>query len=240
MATKLYDEFYWKRKELMRLRNIYKKRATRAKQAGLYDATYLSQITQGTLGYKTPTKNTKPGEDMDLFSIDSFLRRDENYQEQQIRILERKIGQLKDILDNPMSSLRGMKDYLKAQLKTNKLNMQSQEVIDKLSEFRKNPEGYFKKNKVQAIMDAIDAHPDLTDDEKNKLKTLIRKRLDRREKVDYDDWILEWDIDIDEILKDPKAVIDRLSEGIPDDVLESLLNEAKTVPTTNNPRELGF
>ena len=39
-----YKEFYEKRKELQRLRNIYNQRVKRAKAQGLYNATYLSKI----------------------------------------------------------------------------------------------------------------------------------------------------------------------------------------------------
>lgn len=238
--SKLYDEFYWKRKELMRLRSIYKKREARAKQAGLYDATYLSQITQGQLGYMLPTKKTKPGDDMDLFSLDSFLRRDERAQEQHIQQLDRKIQNLQEMLDNPLTSLRGLRNYLKYELKTNKIDMQSPKVLEKLKRYRENPEGTYKGAKVKAIMDAIDANPTLTEDEKKKLKALIHERLNRREKVDYSDWILEWDVDIKEILEDPKGVMDRLAEELPDDVVKRIIGEAQRAETTDNPRQLGF
>lgn len=236
----LYSDFYWKRKELMRLRNIYKKREERAKKSGLYNATYLSEITPGTLGYKTPTANTKPGEDMDLFSLDRFLGYDERLQKQHIIQLERKIGSLQDKLNNSMSSLRGMKKILKDELKVNKIDLKNARVRAKLENMQSNKEGWFKHAQVKDMFDKIDARTDLTDDEKKTLKTLIRARLSRRERVDYDDSILEWNVDIDELLKNPKKFLDRLSEGIPDDVLEELLIDAESYPTTDNPAELGF
>lgn len=235
-----YSEFYWKRKELVRLRNIYKKRVERAKKAGLYNATYLSQISPQQLGFMEETKNTKPGEDMDLFSLQKFLDSSDRDKEQRIVQLDRKINKLADILNNPMTSLRGMKEVLKRDLKISKVDINSAMVRTRLERYEENPEGTYKHAKVQAIMDAIDANAQLTPDEKKKLKILIRERLGRRERVDYDDWILEWDVDINELLRDPKAFLDRLADGISEETLAELLHDTESVQGTVNPSEVGF
>jgi len=235
MADKLYGEFYWKRKELQRLRKIYRSRAGRAKAAGLFESTYLSQIYPGTLGYR----ETNNGQE-DLLSLERFNASDQYHKEQLLIQAQRKVNYLKQVLDNPMSSLRGMKDIIKKDLKTNKLDMNSAAVRAKLSSFRERPEGAFKHAKVTQLMDVIDARTDLTDSEKTMLKTLIRTKLSRRERVDYDSSILEWDVDIEELLKNPRGLIDTLSEGIPDDVLEELVAEAGKLETTDNPSRLPF
>ena len=235
MADKLYDDFYWKRKELQRLRNIYRSRASRAKAAGLFESTYLSQIYPGTLGYR----ETNNGQE-DLLSLERFNASDQYHKEQLLIQAQRKVNYLKQVLGNPMSSLRGMKDVIKRDLKTNKLDMNSAAVRAKLSSFRERPEGAFKHAKVTQLMDAIDARTDLTDSEKATLKTLIRTRLSRREGVDYDSSFIEWDVDIEELLENPKGFIDTLSEDIPDDILEELVAEAGKLETTNNPSRLPF
>lgn len=235
MADKLYGEFYWKRKELQRLRNIYRGRASRAKASGLFESTYLSQIYPGTLGYR----ETNNGQE-DLLSLERFNASDQYHKEQLLIQAQRKVNYLKQVLDNPMSSLRGMKNIIKKDLKTNKLDMNSAAVRAKLSSFRERPEGAFKHAKVIQLMDVIDARTDLTDSEKTMLKTLIRTRLSRREKVDYDSSFIEWDVDIEELLKNPRGFIDTLSEGIPDDVLEELVAEAGNLETTDNPSRLPF
>ena len=235
MADKLYGEFYWKRKELQRLRNIYRGRASRAKAAGLFESTYLSQIYPGTLGYR----ETDNGQE-DLLSLQRFNASDQYHKEQLLIQAERKVNYLKQVLDNPMSSLKGMKDIIKKDLKTNKLDMNSAPVRAKLSSFRERPEGAFKHAKVTQLMETIDARTDLTDDEKSTLKALIRTKLSRRERVDYDSSILEWDVNIEELLKNPRGFIDTLSEGIPDDILEELVAEAGKLETTDNPSRLPF
>lgn len=237
MADKLYNDFYWKRKELQRLRSIYKKRAERAKAAGLFESTYLSQIDNITLGYEIKNDGSI---EKDNFSLETFNASDQYHQKQLLIQAERKVNYLKKVLDNPMSSLRGMKDILKKDLKTNKLDMNSAQVRAKLSSFRERPEGAFKHAKVVQLMEAIDARKDLTNDEKATLKTLIRTRLSRREKVDYDSSFIEWDVDIEEILQDPKKFINKLSEGIPDDILKELVAEASKLETTDNPSHLPF
>lgn len=235
MADKLYGDFYWKRKELQRLRNIYRSRASRAKASGLFESTYLSQISPGTLGYR----ETDNGQE-DLLSLQRFNASDQYHKEQLLIQAQRKVNYLKQVLGNPMSSLKGMKDIIKKDLKTNRLDMNSAPVRAKLSSFRERPEGAFKHAKVIQLMETIDARTDLTDSEKATLKTLIRTRLSRREKVDYDSSFIEWDVDIEELLENPKGFIDTLSEGIPDDVLEELVAEAGKLETTNNPSRLPF
>lgn len=238
MADKLYGEFRKKRKELQRLRSIYRKRADRAEAAKLIEFTYLSQIDNINLGYKVD-KNGKIEEDN--FSLAKFKASDQYHKEQLLNQAQAKVKYLKSVLDNPMSSLRGMKDLIKKDLKLDrlvKLDMNSATVRAKLDSFRKSPEGAFKHAKVTQLMEAIDARKDLKDDEKATLKTLIRTRLSKREKVDYDSSFLEWDVDIEEVLKDPKEYIEKLSEGIPDDILEELKVQASKLATTDNPSHL--
>lgn len=235
MADKLYGKFYWKRKELQRLRNIYRGRASRAKAAGLFESTYLSQIYPGTLGYR----ETNTGQE-DLLSLQRFNASDQYHKQQLLIQAERRVNYLKQVLDNPMSSLKGMKDIIKKDLKTNRLDMNSAAVRAKLSSFRERPEGAFKHAKVIQLMDVIDARSDLTEEEKSTLKALIRTRLNRRERVDYDSSFIEWDVNIEELLKNPRGFIDTLSEGIPDDILEELVAEAGKLETTDNPSRLPF
>ena len=238
MADKLYSEFRAKTKELQKLRSIYRKRAKRAEDAGLFEFTYLSQLDNINLGYKVDEKGKI---EEDNFSSRKFKASDQYHQKQLLIQAQDKVNYLKSVLDNPMSSLRGMKDLIKKDLKLDrmvKLDMNSSAVRAKLKTFRSNLEGSFKHGKLIQLMEAINARKDLTDDEKYTLKTLIRTRLSKREKVDYDSSILKWDVDIEEVLEDPKKYIDKLSEGIPDDILEELKVQASKLETTDNPSHL--
>ena len=236
MADKLYEEFRKNTKKLQRLRSIYKGRANRAKAAGLFESTYLSQIDNINLGYKVENDGVTIKEDN--FSAKKFKASDQYHKQQLLIQAQDKVKYLTNVLGNSMSSLKSMKDLIKKELKIDKLDMNSAAVRAKLSGFRESPEGAFKHANMIQLMETIDAHKKLTDDEKSTLKTLIRTRLSRREKVDYDSSFLEWDVDIEEILKDPKGFIDTLSAGIPDDILEELVAEAGKLETTNNPSRL--
>lgn len=238
MADKLYGEFRKKRKELQRLRSIYKKRADRATEAKLFEFTYLSQLDDINLGYRVD-KNGKIEEDN--FSLAKFKASDQYHQKQLLIQAENKLKYLKSVLDNPMSSLRGMKDLIKKDLKLDrlaKLDMNSAAVRAKLSSFRNSPEGAYKHAKVVQIMEAIDARKDLKNDEKTTLKNLIRIRLSKREKVEYDGSYLEWDVDIEELLEDPKEFMKKLSQGIPNNILEELKAQASKLETTDKPSHL--
>lgn len=234
MATKLYDEYYWKRKELQRLRGIYNNRARRAKAQGLYNATYLSQISDGGLGYKT----TEDGGRKELYTIERFEEGDLNVQKQLVQSITRRVAKLKEQLNNPMTSVRGVKNMIKKDLNVSKVDMNSKAVRTKLSNYQQNPEGSYKHARVEQIMDTIDARTDLTVEEKNLLKKLIRAKLSKKEKIDYDAWILEWDVDIDEILNNARDVIDRLSENVPEDIIARLVEEASYLETTDTPEKL--
>lgn len=236
MADKLYGEFRENTKKLQRLRSIYRKRASRAKAAGLFENTYLSQIDNINLGYKVEEDGVTIKEDN--FSAKKFKASDAYHKQQLLIQAQQKVKYLTNVLANPMSSLSGIKDIIKRDLKTAKLDMNSATVRAKLNSFRQSPEGHFKHAQLTQLMDAIDARKDLTDDEKATLKTLIRIRLSRREKVKYDSSFIEWDMDIEELLKDPKKFINKLSEGIPDDILKGLIAEAGTLETTDNPSHL--
>lgn len=234
MADKLYDKYYWKRKELQRLRSIYKKRAERAKARGLYNATYLSQISNGGLGYKT----TEDGGKKELYTIERFEEGNLNVRKQLVESITRRVAKLREQLNNPMTSIRGIKNMIKKDLNVSKVDMTSKRVQNKLKDYQQNPEGSYKHARVAQIMDTIDARTDLTVEEKELLKRLIRAKLSKKEKIKYDDWILEWDVDIDEILNNARDVIDRLSKGIPEDVLASLVEEASHLETTDTPEKL--
>ena len=234
MADKLYDEYYWKRKELQRLRGIYSNRVRRAKAQGLYNATYLSQISNGGLGYKT----TKDGGKEELYTIERFEEGDLNVQKQLVQSITRRVAKLQEQLNNPMTSIRGIKDMIKKDLNVSKVDMTDKRVHIKLSNYAQNPEGSYKHARLEHIMDTIDARTDLTVEDKDLLKRLIRTKLSRKEKIEYDGWILEWDVDIDEILNNARDVIDRLSKGIPEDVLARLVEEASYLETTNTPEKL--
>lgn len=243
MKDKLYTEFREQTKELQRLRSIYRKRAKRAKAAGLFKSTYLSQINNITLGYKVNTKD-KVTIEKDNFSAKEFKAMSEYDKKQMIIQAEKKVKYLKNALANPMSSLKGVKDFLKKELKTEKLDMNSAQVRAKLDNFQKNPEGAFKHANTTRLMDAIDARADLTDDEKTAMKNLIRTRLTKGEKVTYDSWFIQWEVDIGELLEDPKKFIDQLAkdieedklrELIPEQVVQRLLDEASRLETTDDP-----
>lgn len=230
----LYDEYYWKRKELQRLRGIYNKRVKRAKTQGLYDATYLSYISNGGLGYKT----TKDGRKEELYTIERFEEGNLNVQKQLVQSITRRVAKLKEQLTNPMTSIRGIKNMIKKDLNVSKVDMTSKRVQDKLKNYQQNPEGSYKHARLEHIMDTIDARTDLTVEDKDLLKKLIREKLSRKEKIEYDDWILEWDVDIDELLNNAKDLIKRLSTGIPKDVIERLVEEASYIKTTDTPEKL--
>ena len=234
MADKLYEEYYWKRKELQRLRGIYSNRVRRAKAQGLYNATYLSQISNGGLGYKT----TKDGGKEELYTIERFEEGDLNVQKQLVQSITRRVAKLQEQLNNPMTSIRGIKDMIKKDLNVSKVDMTSKRVRTKLSNYQQNPEGSYKHARLEYIMDTIDARTDLTVEDKDLLKRLIRAKLSKKEKIEYDGWILEWDVDIDEILNNARDVIDRLSEGIPEDVIARLVEEASHLETTDTPEKL--
>lgn len=234
MADKLYEEYYWKRKELQRLRGIYNKRVERAEAQRLYNATYLSQISNGGLGYKT----TEDGGKEELYTIERFKEGNLNVQKQLVESITRKVAKLQEQLNNPMTSIRGIKNMIKKDLNVSKVDMTSKRVLNKLKNYQQNPEGSYKHARVEHIMDTIDARTDLTVEEKDLLKRLIRARLSKQEKIEYDGWILEWDVDIDEILNNARDVIDRLSKGIPEDVLASLVEEASHLETTDTPEKL--
>lgn len=245
MADKLYDDFRAQTKEIQRLRAIYQKRAKRAKAAGLFESTYLSQIDNINLGYKVEDDGkTIKG---DLFSAKNF-KTSSDYDKKQLLIqAEKKVNYLTKTLANPMSSLKGVKDFLKKELKTEKLDMSSKMVSTKLTQIRQNLEGYYKHANVTRLMDAIDARTDLTDTEKDAMKNLIRTRLTRGEKVDYDSWFIEWEVDIEEILSDAQNFISRLAKGmkeaelreiIPEEVVQRLLDEASELETTDDPSYL--
>lgn len=232
--SKLYDEYYWKRKELQRLRGIYNNRAKRAKEQGLYNATYLPQISNGGLGYKT----TEDGGREEMYTIERFEEGDLNVQKQLVQSITRRVAKLQEQLNNPMTSVRGVKNMIKKDLKVSKVDMNSKIVRNKLNNYQQNPEGSYKHARVEQIMDVIDARSDLTVEEKSLLKKLIRAKLSKKEKIEYDAWILEWDVNIDEILNNAKDVIDRLSEDIPEDVIARLVEEASYLETTDTPDEL--
>lgn len=246
MKDKLYTEFREQTKELQRLRSIYRKRAKRAKAAGLFKSTYLSQINNITLGYKVNTKD-KVTIEKDNFSAKEFKAMSEYDKKQMIIQAEKKVDYLTKTLSNPMSSLKGVKDFLKKELKKNKLDMSSKLVRAKLDGFKQNPEKAFKHANMTRLMDAIDARTDLTDDEKSEMKNLLRARLDKEDKVDYDSWFLAWDVDISSILSDVQKFIsdlakgmkeDKLREIIPEEEVQRLLEEASKLETTNDPSYL--
>ena len=234
MTDKLYEEYYWKRKELQRLRGIYSKRVERAKAQGLYNVTYLSQISNGGLGYKTIENGGKK----ELYTIKRFEEGNLNVKKQLVQSITRKVAKLQEQLKNPMTSIRGIKNMIKKDLKVSKVDMTSKRVRTKLANYQQNPEGSYKHARLEHIMDTIDARTDLTIEEKDLLKSLIREKLSKKEKIEYDDWILQWDVDIDEILNNARDVIDRLSEGIPEDVLASLVEQASHLETTDTPEKL--
>lgn len=245
MKDNLYTEFREQTKEIQRLRSIYRKRAKRAKEAGLFESTYLSQIDNISLGYKVK-KDGKTIE-RDNFSAKAFKAMSEYDKKQMIIQAEKKVDYLTKTLANPMSSLSGVKDFLKKELKMKKLDMSSAMVSTKLTNIQQNLEGYYKHANMTRLMDAIDARTDLTDDEKSEMKNLIRARLNRKEKVDYDSWFLEWDVDIEEILSNAQKFIsdlakgmkeDKLRELIPESEVQRLLEEAGKLETTNDPSYL--
>ena len=221
MKDNLYTEFREQTKEIQRLRAIYRKRAERAKKAGLFENTYLPQIDNINLGYDVEDDGkTIKG---DHFSARDFKTMSDYEKQQMIIQAKRKVDYLTKTLANSMSSLQGMKNLLKKELKMKKLDMTSAQVQVKLDNFRKNPEGSYKHANVVRLMEAIDARTDLTDDEKTAIKNLIRTRLTRGEKVDYDSWFIEWEVDIEELLGDPKKFIDRLAKGMKEDQLKEVI-----------------
>ena len=225
MKDNLYTEFREQTKEIQRLRSIYRKRAERAKEAGLFESTYLSQIDDISLGYKVK-KDGKTIEG-DNFSAKAFKAMSEYDKKQMIIQAEKKVDYLTKTLANPMSSLKGVKDFLKKELKMNKLDMSSKTVSTKLTNIRQNLEGYYKHANMTRLMEAIDARTDLTDDEKDEMKKLIRARLDKDDKVNYDSWMLEWDVDIEEILSNAQKFISDLAKGIKEEKLREIIPESE-------------
>lgn len=245
MRDNLYAKFRKQTREIQRLRSIYKKRAERAKKAGLFESTYLPQIDNINLGYKV--ENDGKTIEKDNFSARAFKAMSDYDKQHMIIEAEKKVDYLTKTLANPMSSLKGIKDFLKKELKTEKLDMSSAQVRAKLDSFQKNPEGAFKHANVTRLMDSIDARTDLSDNEKNAMKNLIRTRLTRGEKVDYDSWFIQWEVDVEELLGDPKKFIDKLAkdmkeaelrEIIPEEVVQRLLEEASKLETTDDPSRL--
>lgn len=223
-----YKDFYDKHKELQRLRKIYKQRVDRAKTQGLYNTTYLSKINNYDRGLDK--------EGNDDFSLDAFLTANEERQEQMLRKITARTAALEDKLANKMSSVRGVKEMIKRDLElkhypTSK-DMSSTVVKAKLGEFSSDIDSAFKHAKVAEIMDEIDRLP-LTELEKETLKKYIRRRLNAKERSDYDDQIFELDFNIDEILEEPKYFLQELKQEIPEEEL-AILKEAASKLTLSN------
>lgn len=216
-----YKEFYEKRKELQRLRNIYNQRVKRAVAQGLYDATYLSKINNLALGIE--------GDGTDSFPLNKFLEANAERRELMLRKITIRTEALEAKLANRMSSVRGVKEIIKRDVlghypTTNDLS--SKIVSAKLSNLGSNLEGNFKHEKVADIMDKIDSLANLTEEEKETLKNYIRRRLNAKERADYDDAILEWDFDIDDILENPEYFAQQLNQEIPEEELTALKEAA--------------
>ena len=216
-----YKDFYEKRKELQRLRNIYNQRVKRAKAQGLYNATYLSKINNLAVGLE--------GDGTDSFPLDKFLEASAERREQMLRKITRRTEALESKLANRMSSVRGIKEIIKRDVlghypTTNELS--NNRVSTKLQSLEGNLEGNFKHEQVKDIMDRIDSLTNLTYEEKETLKKYIRRRLDAKERVDYDDAILEWDFDVDDILENPEYFLQQLNQEVPEEELRALKEAA--------------
>ena len=228
--SKLYDEFYWKRKELQRLRGIYNKRVKRAKAQGLYNATYLPSIKPAHLGLGDK------GED--LFNFDDFNKASTYEQKEYVKKITKRINALESKLKNKTSSVRGLKEIIKRDLGLKNYpttqDMSSKAISNILKKHQSNPEGSFKQAQVAEIMDTIDAYPNLTEEEKETLKKYIHRRLNRKERVDYDDQILEWDFNVEDILNDPEYFLQQLNQDIPQEELLKLQQAAAKLADHNN------
>lgn len=216
-----YKEFYEKRKELQRLRNIYNQRVKRAKAQGLYNATYLSKINNLAVGLE--------GDGTDSFPLDKFLEASAERREQMLRKITKRTEALEAKLANRMSSVRGVKEVIKRDIlghypTANELS--DKRVSTKLQNLGSNLEGAFKHEQVADIMNKIDSLTNLTNEEKETLKKYIRRRLNSQERVDYDDALLEWDFDVDDILENPEYFLQQLNQEIPEEELTALKEAA--------------
>ena len=219
-----YKEFYEKRKELQRLRNIYKKRVERAKEQGLYNATYLSKINNFAIGLE--------GDGTDSFPLDKFLEANAERRDQMLRKITRRTEALESKLANRMSSVRGIKETIKRDLLGHyptASDLSSTIVSAQLGNLEGNLENAFKHEQVKDIMDSIDGLANLTEEEKETLKKYIRRRLDAKERADYDDKILELDFDVDEILENPEYFLQELEQDITDEELTALKEAASAL-----------
>ena len=216
-----YKEFYEKRKELQRLRNVYNQRVKRAKAQGLYNATYLSKINNLAVGLN--------GDGTDSFPLNDFLEASEERKEQMLRKLTKRTNALEAKLANRMSSVRGVKEVIKRDILGHyptANDLSSKIVSAKLGNLEGNLEGAFKHEQVSDIMDRIDSLANITEEEKETLKKYIRRRLNANERVDYDDALLEWDFDIDDILENPEYFAQQLNQEIPEEELIALKEAA--------------
>lgn len=216
-----YKEFYEKRKELQRLRNIYNQRVKRAKAQGLYNATYLSKINNLAVGLN--------GDGTDSFPLNDFLEASAERREQMLRKITKRTEALEAKLANRMSSVRGVKEVIKRDILgryPTANDLSDKRVSVKLQGLGSNLEGAFKHEQVADIMDKIDSLTNLTYEEKETLKKYIRRRLNSQERVDYDDALLEWDFDVDDILENPEYFLQQLNQEIPEEELTALKEAA--------------
>lgn len=216
-----YKDFYEKRKELQRLRNIYNQRVKRAKAQGLYNATYLSKINNLAVGLE--------GDGTDSFPLDKFLEASAERREQMLRKITKRTEALEAKLANRMSSVRGVKEVIKRDILgryPTANDLSDKRVSVKLQGLGSNLEGAFKHEQVADIMDKIDSLTNLTYEEKETLKKYIRRRLNSQERVDYDDALLEWDFDVDDILENPEYFLQQLNQEIPEEELMALKEAA--------------
>ena len=181
------DEFKALRAEVTRMQSAAKKRIARSHAAGLVNL--LENIDQVKQSY------TK---------VKDFQTLDKKKQREEITALREVVKDLQTALDRPFSSLEGMRDYLEKFKKVNTRNPNNAEktiiqaFYDKFRWSADNNESNLGANrsieqydahvKVVELMDAIDADPNLTDDEREDLKRFLRQKLNG-DKPDYDSQI---------------------------------------------------
>ena len=181
------DEFKALRAEVTRMQSAAKKRIARSHAAGFVNLLEnIEQVKQSYTKFK------------------DFQKLDKKKQREEVAVLREVVKDLQTALDRPFSSLEGMRQYLKDTKKINTSNPNNAEktiiqaFYDRFRWSADNAESNLDANrsiqkydaheKVGELMDAIDADPNLADDEKEDLKRFLRQKL-IGDKPDYDSQI---------------------------------------------------
>lgn len=184
MKNKEYRDL---KKEYTRLYRNAQNRIRRAESQHI--PTLLGTMDKFKQSHIPPTGTTE----MDHYpNITEFNMLTKDRQEQELGQIRLAIENLKNELNNPFSSMLGVKDYIAETLEIDysdvtKLPVATTMIQDIGGKFESNYTGMQQHGEMRALMDLIDATNNLDEDAKNFLKRYVRERLKKRS-YDYDDY----------------------------------------------------